>query len=96
MEAVARGVPDLAVEVLSPSRSERDRIVKKQLFARCGVPEYWIVDPPARSVEVFVLEGDAYAPAGWFTGEATVASPSLPGSSLRSPNTLRRCSRAFG
>lgn len=78
-----RGVPDVAIEVVSPSRPERDRFVKKQLFANNGVPEYWIVDPSARSIEIFVLEGDAYAPAGWFTDTATVVSPSLEG--LRIP-----------
>ena len=74
-----RGAPDLAIEVLSPSRPERDRIVKKQLFAANGVGEYWIVDPPARSVEVFVRVDDDYAPAGWFEHEATVSSPALAG-----------------
>jgi Uma2 family endonuclease len=74
-----RGVPDLAIEVLSPTRPERDRIVKKQLFAQDGVGEYWIVDPQARALEVFVLEGDRYAPAGWYTGDAAARSPTLPG-----------------
>lgn len=89
IRSALRGAPDIAIEVLSPSRPERDRIVKKQLFAENGVGEYWIVDPQARSVEVFVLDGDAYAPAGWFTGTRTVVSPSLPG--LRIPlNTVFR------
>ena len=78
-QTVIRGGPDLAIEVISPSRPERDRFIKKQLFAQNGVAEYWIADPAARSVEVFTLEGDAYAPAGWFTDTATVVSPSLPG-----------------
>ncbi len=72
------GAPDLAIEVLSPARPERDRIVKKRLYAENGVPEYWIVDPEARAVEVFRLDGDSYEPAGWFTGDATVVSPLLP------------------
>jgi len=78
-----RGVPDLAIEVLSPTRPERDRIVKKKLFAASGVGEYWIVDPASRAIEVFTLEGDEYVPAGWFTDASTVASPALPG--LRVP-----------
>ena len=79
VENVIRGVPDLAIEVLSPSRPERDRIVKKQLFAQSGVHEYWIVDLAARSIEVFILDGARYAPAGWYTGDATLISPTLPG-----------------
>ena len=73
-----RGVPDLVVEIVSPTGAERDRIVKRELYARNGVPEYWIVDPGERSVEVLRLAKGAYAPAGWFTGEAVLRSPTLP------------------
>src|SRR5439155_24907213 len=47
--------PDLAVEVLSPgsSNSRRDREVKLRLYSVRGVREYWIVDWPAKSVQVY-------------------------------------------
>ncbi|HXY29154.1 MAG TPA: Uma2 family endonuclease [Gemmatimonadaceae bacterium] len=41
----------LAVEVISPSSARGDRIVKRKLFQREGIPEYWIVDLDARLVE---------------------------------------------
>jgi Uma2 family endonuclease len=41
----------LAVEVLSPSTARADRQVKRRLFQRRGVPEYWIVDLDARLIE---------------------------------------------
>lgn len=41
----------LAVEVLSPSTARADRTIKRALFQRVGVPEYWIVDVDARLVE---------------------------------------------
>lgn len=41
----------LAIEVLSPSTARADRTVKRRLFQRAGVPEYWIVDLEARLVE---------------------------------------------
>ncbi len=41
----------LAVEVLSPSTARADRTIKRRLFQRVGVPEYWIVDVEARLVE---------------------------------------------
>lgn len=54
------GAPDLVVEVLSPSTGRRDRMVKLALYARAGVPEYWIVDPEGRTIELLSLAGEAY------------------------------------
>ena len=48
------GAPDLVVEVLSPSTANRDRGYKKEVYARCGVREYWIVNPADRSVEIYL------------------------------------------
>jgi Uma2 family endonuclease len=55
-------IPDLIVEVLSPSTESRDRGIKFQDYAVHGVGEYWIVDPVAESVEVFHLDGRGYPP----------------------------------
>jgi Uma2 family endonuclease len=49
------GPPDLVVEIISPGSITRDRLDKLRLYARFGVPEYWIVDPKYRSVEVCQL-----------------------------------------
>jgi len=54
------GPPTLAVEILSPSTAPVDRQTKRQLYARYGVPWYWIVDPDGRSVEVYRLADGAY------------------------------------
>lgn len=50
------GVPDLAVEVLSPGNWRFDRTVKRSAYRDAGIPETWLVDPTARTVEVFVLD----------------------------------------
>lgn len=54
------GTPDLAVEILSPSSLRRDRIVKFATYEKAGVPEYWIVDPETRSVEVYAWRDGLY------------------------------------
>jgi Uma2 family endonuclease len=47
-----RGVPDLIVEVLSPSNHEQDTQIKRHAYAQAGVAEYWIVRPASRDVLV--------------------------------------------
>lgn len=49
------GAPDLVVEVLSPSTAKRDRVDKKAVYERCGVREYWLVDPKNRTIEQYFL-----------------------------------------
>ena len=47
------GAPSLAVEIVSPSTGTYDRVTKRDLYARYGVPEYWLVDPDARTLTVY-------------------------------------------
>jgi Uma2 family endonuclease len=48
-----QGAPDLAIEILSPSSRRQDELLKRDLYERTGVAEYWIVDPEAETVKVF-------------------------------------------
>lgn len=50
-----RGVPDIVVEVLSPSTAYRDRGDKFKAYQHFGVKEYWIADPTGYYLEVFRL-----------------------------------------
>lgn len=50
------GAPDLAVEILSDSTGRRDRTEKLDLYAKYGVPEYWIVDPATQVFEFLLLD----------------------------------------
>jgi Uma2 family endonuclease len=52
--AFLRVVPDLAVEILAPSTATHDRGEKKAIYERDGVREYWLIDPRARTVTVFI------------------------------------------
>ena len=56
-----KGVPDLLVEILSPSTASNDATLKKQLYERVGVAEYWIVDPDNHTLEQLVLTDGRYA-----------------------------------
>lgn len=54
------GAPDLVVEVLSPSTAKNDKGYKKKVYEASSVPEYWIVDPSQRSIEVYLLQDGRY------------------------------------
>ena len=60
------GSPDLIVEIVSKSTKKRDYREKYDLYEENGVLEYWIVDPDAKSVDVFVLENEKYVQKGVF------------------------------
>lgn len=49
------GAPDLVVEVLSHGTEKKDRGYKKDLYEKCGVREYWLVDTENQTVEVYLL-----------------------------------------
>ena len=51
------GVPSLVVEILSPSTASHDFVRKMNLYQRVGVPEYWIIDPALKSVNVYRHDG---------------------------------------
>ncbi len=53
------GAPDLVIEVLSSDR-KRDLVLKKSLYERAGVKEYFVVDPTTRKMQLFVLENNNY------------------------------------
>jgi len=55
-----KGAPDHVIEILSPSTASNDRMLKRSLYERTGVKEYWIVDPFEHSIEKMVLQRDKY------------------------------------
>jgi Uma2 family endonuclease len=73
------GAPDLVLEVLSPSTRRLDRKTKFDIYAEAGVREYWLADPLARTVEVFVLRDGAYALLGKFGRGERLRSEVIPG-----------------
>ncbi|HJW85965.1 MAG TPA: Uma2 family endonuclease, partial [Candidatus Brocadiaceae bacterium] len=49
------GVPDLIIEIVSPSSVFYDTVEKKEIYRKYGVNEYWLVFPDEKAIEVFVL-----------------------------------------
>ena len=78
-EDYVEGAPDLVVEILSPSNWLYDRTEKFRAYQAAGVREYWIVDPRARTVEIFTLEAGTYALQGKFGSGERAPSPLLTG-----------------
>ena len=69
-------VPDWVCEILSPGTLRIDRMKKMPIYARERVPHVWLVDPRARTVEVFRSAGAAYTLVGTLGGdEPLVAEP---------------------
>ncbi|HEY3367967.1 MAG TPA: Uma2 family endonuclease [Symbiobacteriaceae bacterium] len=73
-----RGAPDLVVEVLSPATAHRDRGVKRRLYGRYGVQEYWLVDPQERTVEVMRLSDGLLETVSLYAAGAGLHSPLFP------------------
>ena len=76
-----QGPPDLVVEILSPSTAAEDRGPKLALYDRAGVREYWIVDLPARTVEIREF-GDTRRTRTYKEGQS-FESALLPGLTVR-------------
>jgi len=73
--------PDIVIEILSAGRENvsRDRIAKRQLYAKHGVHEYWIVDSDNRSVEIYRLKGQSLELAALLRNDDEITSPLLSG-----------------
>lgn len=86
-EANIWGPPDLVVEILSPGTAKWDQEVKRQVYARFGVRELWLVDPVDRTIEVATLKpGESgtlqFAALQVYAHDSTMVSPLLPGFTL--------------
>ena len=79
------GAPSLVIEILSPGSIRHDTVRKREAYAEGGVPEYWIVHPLDRYIEVLVLDGPSYklhsvavAEDGEAVTSATIAGLTVP------------------
>jgi Uma2 family endonuclease len=77
MEDRLEGPPDLVVEVVSPDSRRFDSQTKKEDYRRCGVLEYWLVDPRRQKVTFYRLRSGRYVAIA--PGRDTFASQAVPG-----------------
>jgi Uma2 family endonuclease len=76
-------VPDLVVEILSPSTKRIDQEEKKKIYERAGVREYWLIDPKARRVKQLLLRGGSFDRGRVLSETGTLASQVLAGLRIR-------------
>lgn len=76
-ERGCKGAPTLIIEILSSSTAEKDLSVKRSLYEKSGVLEYWIVNPMDLSVMVFVLENEKYRPPIFYCNGSKIVSNAI-------------------
>jgi len=76
-------VPDLVVEILSPSTKKIDQEQKKRIYERNGVREYWLIDPASHSVQLLVATGSMFDAGRLLSADDVLASQVLPGLEVR-------------
>jgi Uma2 family endonuclease len=77
------GAPDLVMEFFTEPSAYRDMVVKKSLYARHRIPEYWLVDLQAKRIEVLTLGTAGYESSVVAEGEAPAASRHPTGFAVR-------------
>ncbi|MEO5960756.1 MAG: Uma2 family endonuclease [Opitutaceae bacterium] len=73
------GAPDLVVEILSKSSAKYDLGPKRSVYARTGVEELWVIDPPKRALALYRLGDDAETPLATYRAKQKFTSELFPG-----------------
>jgi Uma2 family endonuclease len=86
-----KGPPALVVEVLSPGAANirRDRVTKRELYAKHGVPEYWIIDPQNMTLERYVGQESSLVLLETLGTKDTLSTRILPGFSCKVSEIFR-------
>lgn len=79
-----RGVPELVIEIASKGTRKRDETIKRRLYERAGVDEYWVVDPAIEVVRAYRRGETGFARPTEYSREAgeVLATTLLPGFAL--------------
>ncbi len=76
-----QGAPDLVIEILSERARKTDEVIKRKLYERYGVTEYWIVDPELETIKIYRLTDKRFVRQAELSREAgnTLSTSLLPG-----------------
>lgn len=88
-EKFIQGPPDLVIEVLSPSTREKDLEIKRKLYSRYGVREYWIVDPEGKRIEILTRREAQLSPAVTYLAGEELQSGLFPAYRLQVSEIFR-------
>jgi Uma2 family endonuclease len=73
-----QGSPDLVIEILSPSTRPRDERLKRDLYERMDVEEYWLADPDRNTLTVYRRQAGQFLPPATLAAGDAVSTPLLP------------------
>jgi Uma2 family endonuclease len=84
-------VPELVIEIGSPGTRKRDETIKRRLYERAGVEEYWVVDPEIDTIRVYRREAKTFARVVELSSEArdVLTTSLLPGLEIPLPRVFR-------
>jgi Uma2 family endonuclease len=79
------GAPDLVLEIMSPGKENRDRdlLVKRQLYGKYKIKEYWVVDTEDRYVLIYQLRGQSLNQVATLRDDDAITTSFLPGFHLK-------------
>jgi Uma2 family endonuclease len=94
-DANVQGAPELVIEIGSKGTRKRDETIKRRLYERSGVSEYWVVDPEIDVVRVYRRGAEGFERPIELRAEASDAltTPLLPGLTLPLPRIFSRVTR---
>jgi Uma2 family endonuclease len=86
-----RGSPDLIAEIRSRDTCANDLDLKRKIYSRFAVQEFWVVDPHLETIEVLLWSELGYATAGIYAKSDRLISPGLPGFRLPLRRVFNGC-----
>ena len=87
-KSAIKGIPDLIVEIVSPSSAFYDTVEKKEVYGKYGVKEYWLIFPDEKVIEIFTLEKGGYREFCKSKKKGTVKSNVLEGLEIDSKDVF--------